>query len=386
MKTLAAILGALAIALSTQAIAQTQGVSKDEIVIGSLLDLSGPIVALGVPFRNAFQMRFDEANEAGGIHGRKIRFVVEDTGYDPKKAVLATQKLIERDKVFAVQGNLGSVVVNATMQSFVDAGIPHLFPGAPLVSTYEPVHKLKFAFMASYSVITPIGMKFLVKRDGYKKPGLLYQDDDTGHETMKGFDSVVKELNLQPCEKVSYKRGATDFSSQIAKLKAAGCDFVMLATIIRETIGAYTEARKIGWDVPMLVTIAGYSAQIHQLGGKDMEGLYAIMSYPHPYPAGASKELTQWIDSYKKRFGIEPNAFSVGGYGNADVTVKALEKAGPNLTVDTFVKALESINTGPDKLGSPGYTFSASDHLGVRVVKVAQIRSGRWEPVSDFMR
>jgi ABC-type branched-subunit amino acid transport system substrate-binding protein len=386
MKTLAAILGALAIALSTQAIAQTQGVSKDEIVIGSLLDLSGPIVALGVPFRNGYQMRFDEANAAGGIHGRRIRFVVEDTGYDPKKAVLATQKFIERDKVFAAIGNLGSVVVNATMQSFVDAGVPHLFPGAPLVSTYEPVHKLKFAFMASYSVITPIGMKFLIKRDGYKKPGLLYQDDDTGHETMKGFDSVVKELNLQSCEKVSYKRGATDFSSQIAKLKAAGCDFVMLATIIRETIGAYTEARKIGWDVPMLVTIAGYSAQIHQLGGKDMEGLYAIMAASHPYPAGASKELAQWIDSYKKRFNIEPNVFAVNAYSNADVTVKALEKAGPNLTVDTFVMAMETIKTAPDQIGSPAYTFSAANHLGNREVRVAQIRNGRWELVSDFLR
>jgi ABC-type branched-subunit amino acid transport system substrate-binding protein len=160
----------------------------------------------------------------------------------------------------------------------------------------------------------------------------------------------------------------------------------MLATVIRETIGAYTEARKIGWDVPMLVTIAGYSAQIHQLGGKDMDGLYAIMSYPHPYPDGASKELTQWIDSYKKRFNIEPNAFSVGGYGNADITVKALEKAGPNLTVDTFVKALESIKTSPDKLGNPGYSLSATDHLGIRVVRVAQIRNGRWEPVSDYMR
>ena len=86
--------------------AQTQGVSKSEIVVGSIQDLSGPIAALGTHFRNGLQMRFDEANAKGGVHGRKITLIVEDSGYDPKKAVLAAQKLIQRDKVFAAINTL----------------------------------------------------------------------------------------------------------------------------------------------------------------------------------------------------------------------------------------------------------------------------------------
>ena len=125
--------------------AQTQGVSKTEIVVGSIQDLSGPIAALGTHFRNGLQMRFDEANAKGGVHGRKITLIVEDSGYDPKKAVLAAQKLIQRDKVFAAINTLGSPVVMATMPLFLERDILHVFPAAPIPPTYEPAHKYKFA-------------------------------------------------------------------------------------------------------------------------------------------------------------------------------------------------------------------------------------------------
>src|SRR5437016_7902282 len=84
-----------------------QGISASEIVIGTHQDLSGPIKGWGVPVSNGMKMAVEEINAAGGINGRKIRLVVEDSGYDPKKAVLASQKLIERDKIFAMVGAMG---------------------------------------------------------------------------------------------------------------------------------------------------------------------------------------------------------------------------------------------------------------------------------------
>src|SRR5688500_5661141 len=102
MKLLATLLMML---LPLAAAAQAQGVSKDEIVVGTIQDLSGPLAALGTHFGNSLQMRFDEVNAGGGIHGRKIRLVAEDSGYDPKKGVLAAQKLLQRDKVFAAVSN-----------------------------------------------------------------------------------------------------------------------------------------------------------------------------------------------------------------------------------------------------------------------------------------
>lgn len=87
---------------TTQSLAANQGVSDTEVVIGSHNDLSGPFAAFGVPATKAAQLYFEEINAAGGVHGRKIRFVVEDHGYQVPKAVQAVNKLVNRDKVFAM--------------------------------------------------------------------------------------------------------------------------------------------------------------------------------------------------------------------------------------------------------------------------------------------
>ena len=382
MKRLATLL----ITLAPLAVAaQTQGISKDEIVVGTIQDLSGPLAALGTHFRNSLQMRFDEVNAEGGIHGRKIRLVAEDSGYDPKKGVLAAQKLVQRDKVFAAVSNLGSPVMLATMPLFLERKVLHLFPAAAHPSAYEPLHKYKFQNLPSYATQIEKAAPELVRKNGYKKVGILYQDDDFGQDVLAGTEAALKALNLPMCGKATYKRGATDFSSQVATLKGSGCDFVVLGTVLRETVGALAEARKSGWDVPMLVQAAGYSAQVPALGGKVTEGLYGTPLTPHPYPDEANKKLMAWIASYKQKFSADPNAYTAIGYAQADLFVMAAQKAGPKLTVESFAEALESLTREPDFLGSPRFTFSKSDHLGSRATRLAQIRNGRWENITDYM-
>jgi branched-chain amino acid transport system substrate-binding protein len=375
----------LAAAAPLAAGAQTQGVSKTEIAIGSIQDLSGPIAAIGTHFRNGLQMRFDEVNAKGGIHGRKVTLIVEDSGYDPKKAVLAAQKLIQRDKVFAAISTLGSPVVMATMPLFLERDVLHLFPGAPIPPTYEPLHKYKFANLPAYSVTTPLGVRYLVEKNGYRKIGIVYQDDDYGADVLKGTEQTLKALNLPLCAKASYKRGATDFSSQVATVKSAGCDFVVLGAVLREAAGLVGEARKSGWDVPMLATAAAYGAQLPELGGKATEGLYGIPLLPQPYPDEKNKPLMDWIAAFKSRFGVDPNYYSVLAYVSADLFVQATEKAGPNLTNDSFARAIEGLTREPDFFGAPRYRFSSTDHLGTRAARVEQIRNGRWEKVTDYL-
>src|SRR5512134_2624859 len=110
-----AVFAALALAAAPLALAQTQGVSDDEIILGTAQDLSGPVVSLSKPAVNGMLMRVEEINAAGGINGRKLRLVVEDHGYDPKKAVLAAQKLTQRDKIFATVGSIGTPTALAAM-------------------------------------------------------------------------------------------------------------------------------------------------------------------------------------------------------------------------------------------------------------------------------
>ncbi|MGQ5489872.1 ABC transporter substrate-binding protein [Thauera sp. ZXT1-4] len=359
--------------------------SDQDIVVGTISDLSGPIAMLGVPVRDGMLMRFDEVNAAGGVHGRRIRLAVEDAGYDPKRAVLAARKLVQHDQTFAFIANMGTPVVMATMPIIVDAGRLHLFPFSPHRATYEPLHPLKFQNFAPYYDYMKAATAHMVREKGYARACLLYQDDDYGLEVMKGVEAGLKQQGRELVERTSYKRGATDLSSQIARLRAARCEFVVLATVVRETVAAMAEARKIGWEVDMLVTASGYSAQTHELGGDAVEGLYGVSVLPHPYAEGARPELADWITRYRARFNAEPNVWSVMGYTLADLFVRTASATGPALTQEAFARTLERITFPPDFFGSPAYRFSAEDHLGNRHGRLAQIRGGRWVPITDYL-
>lgn len=359
--------------------------SDEDIVVGTISDLSGPIAMLGVPVRDGMLMRFDEVNAAGGVHGRRIRLAVEDAGYDPKRAVLAARKLVQHDRAFAFIANMGTPVVMATMPIIVDAGRLHLFPFSPHRATYEPLHPLKFQNFAPYYDYMKAATAHMVREKGYARACLLYQDDDYGLEVMKGVEAGLKQQGRELVERTSYKRGATDLSSQIARLRAARCEFVVLATVVRETVAAMAEARKIGWEVDMLVTASGYSAQTHELGGDAVEGLYGVSVLPHPYAEGARPELADWITRYRARFNAEPNVWSVMGYTLADLFVRTAAATGSALTQEAFARTLERITFPADFFGSPAYRFSAEDHLGNRHGRLAQIRGGRWVPITDYL-
>src|SRR5690606_20528570 len=135
---------------SNVAAAQPQGVTQDEILIGTLQDLSGPLAGYGKDLRNGMQLRVDEANTAGGVHGRKLKLLVEDTGYDPRRAVLGAQKLVNQEKVFVMAGSLGTAVNNAALPVLTSKGVMNFFPSALSRDMYVPVDKLKFAFLSSY--------------------------------------------------------------------------------------------------------------------------------------------------------------------------------------------------------------------------------------------
>ena len=377
---------AAALALgATAASAQSQGVTDKEIVIGSMQDLSGPLVAFSKQLKLGMEMRVDEINAAGGINGRKLKLVVEDHGYDPKKAVLATQKLVQKDKIFAMIGTIGTAPSLASMPILFDKNVPHLFPLTAAREMYEPVHRLKWSFAATYFDQIRSGVKYLAKQKGSKKVCTLYQDDDFGLEVMRGAEAGLKEIGLQLAERTTYKRGATDFSSQVAKMKDAGCDLVVLGTIIRETIGAIGTARKLGWNVDMLGSSAAYTELIHKLGGPAMNGFYATNTINVPYLDDASKNVRDWGQRYKERAKEDPAVFSVYGYQVVDLFAQIATKAGPKLTTDSFIGALESFTSTRDMFGADAMSFSKTKHLGSNRARVSQIANGKWTTVTDFL-
>jgi branched-chain amino acid transport system substrate-binding protein len=383
----AAVLAALAVSASL-ALAQnaSQGVTKNEIILGSIQDLSGPIAGFGKQVRNGMILRVEEINEQGGINGRKIKLIVEDSAYDPKKAVLAAQKLVNQDKIFAMVAHIGTAQNMAAMPVQFEKNVINFFPVTAAREMYEPFHRLKYSFAATYYDQMRTAVPKLAKDKAAKKVCTMYQDDEFGLEVVRGAEAGLKTINMELAEKTSYKRGATDFSSQVAKLKSSGCDLVVLGTIIRETIGAIGEARKTGYNPTFIGSSAAYTDLIHKLGGKAMDGLYATMTVQNPYLDEASQPIRFWANKYKTKFNEDPTVFSVYGYSIIDAFLAAARKAGPNLTTDSFVKAMDTMVLPPDMFGSAEATFGPKKRLGSELSRLSQIQDGKWKVVSDYVR
>ena len=392
-KALGLAVGALALA-HLPAFAQTkvtdEGISPTELVIGTHQDLSGPIKVWGVPVSNGMKMAVEEINAAGGINGRKLRMILEDNGYDPKKAVLATQKMIEHDKVFAMVGPMGSATVLAAQEILFDAGVLQLFPLTAAEFTFKfdpskPQERLKFNNLLPYVESTRAALKYMMETKNFKKPCLMHQDDEFGRSVLQGFNEQLAAMKVTPASITSYKRGASDFSAQIAKMKSDGCDMVMLGTVIRETIGAMSEARKLGWDVTFLGATPTNVLEVPTLGKDTVEGLYAASGFEIPYEDTARGKVKDWLANYKKEFGIDANTQAIIGYNAIMTFAYYANKAGKDLTGQKMLDELESGDKFLDIFNSPPTKFSKTNHLANTVTQVQQIQKGRWVLMKDSL-
>ena len=375
---------AAAAALTANVASAQQGVSKDEITLGTIQDLSGPLAGFGKQIRLGMMLAVDEINEQGGINGRKLKLLVEDSGYDPKKAVLAAQKLVNQDKIFAMVGHLGTAQNMAAMPVQFEKNVINWLPVTAAREMYEPLDRLKYSFAAPYYDQMLTAVPRLVKEKGAKKVCTIYQDDDFGLEVLRGGEAGLKTLNMEFAEKTSFKRGATDFSSQVSKMQSSGCDFVVLGTIIRETIGTIGTARKMGYSPTFLGSSAAYTDLIHKLGGKAMDGLYATMTVQNPYTDEQSQPIRFWANKYKTKFNEDPTVFSVYGYTITTAFQTAANKAGKNLTTDCFIKAADTLVVPPDIFGSAQQSFTATKRLASSESRLSQIQDGKWKTISEY--
>jgi ABC-type branched-subunit amino acid transport system substrate-binding protein len=380
---------ALMISAST-ALAQikttNQGISATEIVVGTHEDLSGPVKGWGVPVANGMKLAAEEINAAGGINGRKIKLVIEDSGYDPKRAVLATQKLIDRDQIFSMVGPMGSPTVLAAQDFVLDAGVTQLFPLTAAEFTFKldpakPQDRLKFSNLLPYVDSTRAALKYMMEWKHYKNPCIMFQDDEYGKNVLDGFTQQLAAMKIKSGTETSYKRGVSDFSAQVARMKADGCDLVVLGTVIRETIGAMTEARKIGWTVDFLGAGPTNVIEVPVLGKEAVEGLYAAALFEIPYEDTAQGKVKGWLANYKKMFGIAANTQAIIGYNAIETFAFYANLAGRELTGQSLLAALESGKEFHDIFGSPPVKFSPTNHLASAETMVQQIQNGRWKVI-----
>jgi len=363
------------------------GVSDTEIVIGTQNDLSGPAAILGKDLVNAARLRFDEANAAGGIHGRQIRFVVEDAQYQLPKAIQATNKLVNRDKIFAMFLSMGTPMNNAIMESLFEAGVPNLFPVSGGRQMVEPIRPMMFTGRGVYYDEVRAGIRYFVEERGAQKICVVYQDTDYGIEILEAAQDQTRAMDIELAAESAHKPTDTEFTAAVLRMRNAECDTVMMGTIYKDTMLIFEAARKMGWDeVDFVGQNASYSKAVAASESGAAEGYYAFVHIAVIYgDEDMSPEVAHWFKRYVDTFGTEPGYAAIEGYRNADALVVALEKAGRDLTAEGLVAALESMSNYTDIFGYT-MTFGPNDHKGVDSSTLMTVKDGRWIRLAESIQ
>ena len=360
-------------------LAHAGGVTDTEIVLGTHIDLSGPVAA-GMPMlRNAMQMRLDEANAAGGVNGRKFRLIVEDNGSQPQLAVRAVQKLIKSDDVFAIINPFGSGPNAATVKTATDAGVVVFGPWAAssIIQKVSGNSPLLFTTVQNYDSTTATGVSWAIKTWNAKKIGVIYQEGPFGDLVKAGMNAALKDANLTVAAEAAWKGGDIDFSSQVAKMKAANVDVILAGTVVRETVGVMAEVKKLGWkEVKVLTTLPGRSGIVAALGKDTVEGLYGIGGWKLHNADGTDAEAKKFQASFKQKFTVDPDENAANAYSYTDWFIKCAMAAGRNLTAESFAKAAQGV-AHQDFTTYSKQTF-IGNHVGPEYASIDMVKGGKW--------
>lgn len=346
-----------------------EGVSDTEIKIGVVSDLTGPTAIGGIGMADAIVSYFKEVNAAGGIHGRKVKVIVEDCAYSPARAVAAAKKLMAKDGIFAFVSPWGTAPSSALMPLAKKEKIPIAPACALSTSIYDPLKKYVFAAGTNYVDQSLFIVDYAVNTLKIKKPkiGLFCQDDDWGKDHIKGLEMARKKYGLPPLSVQSYKYNAVEFNSQVINLMRAKPDVVIVASAIKSGAMFLQAAAKMKFKsvfiasntlgfVPILKLAGPYGANlkvvnIFAMPDEDIPGMNKLTAAAKKYFGD------KWMPANQK---IHP--YYVYGWVNAMIFAEGLKKAGKNLTREGLVKAMESIKDfDPQGLMGP-VSYSAKSH------------------------
>lgn len=383
-RVLAGVAGALAApTIIGKAATATRGVTDTEILIGTMTDLSGVTAVQGVNNANAMRLAFDEANESGGIHGRKIRWIVEDNEYIVPKAVQAMNKLLNLDNIFFAIGNGGTPHNDAVMPAMFEKNVPNVFPLTCARSMYEPFNRLKFGQFASYYDQMRAGVRYFAERKGKKTIGSMYQDTDFGRDVHAGVVAQTQAMGLKLASETAHRPTDTDFNAALTRHHDAGCDLICLGTIVKDTTIILQTARKMGWNVEFCGQFASYSTAVAEAPGAPAEGFYSMAPALYRYPDDPAPAVRAFTAKYRQRFGIDVNYLGEAGYTAATFVIAALQQSGRDLTLDSFIAGMESMRDWHDVFGGPALSLSATDHHASNRSFLSRVKSSRWTPVVE---
>ena len=361
------------------------GVTDNSVLVGCSNSFSGPLVYPGTQLvNNGLESYIGYVNAQGGVNGRKIKTQYYDDGYKPQNAVGNTKRLVEQDKVFAILASQGTGPVMATVKYLTQNKVPLLFPfqGAPISG-----QKTIFSSFTPYPNQSELVVTWLVKVKGYKRIGILYQDDAYGSAFKNPGQKTLQKLGLKWAAAESYKRGVKDLSAQVAKLRKANLDAVLLVATPPPGATFLKEAHKQGWKDTKIISSGPLTDEKYiNLSGGVGEGVWGLSLWPDPVHSKdpAVAEYRKIVDKYGKDRDKTPNRYSLYGYFFAKLFVEGLERAGRNLTRNSYIAALEGIKNWESGI-APAVSFSASDHLAQNSGFMVEVQQSVFRPISGWL-
>jgi branched-chain amino acid transport system substrate-binding protein len=362
------LLASAAIALSGVMPAHAEtGVTKDTIKIGIFAPMTGKSAIFG-KYIIGVQAYYKMINDQGGINGRKIVTYLEDDACDPATAVAATKKLVAQEGVFMLHAGVCTANIMAVKDDMLRQGVPFMNLGAAGSSITVPTVANMYSPLPNTIVVGRTLVNFAMSRPNTKRLAVISHPDDWGHSQVDpAIELLKKQYNLEFVENVTMERGATDITPQILKLRQSKPDVVLSFLYPTETAIFVREAHKYGLNTPLLACFgASYEDTVRRVdNAAASKNLYVF----HALAGAANGEkMKKWADMIHK-YGNpkeEIENFVLSGIGGAEVIVEALKKAGPDLTRQKFIDALNSIKDYDTGVLSAPITFTPEDHGGVK--------------------
>ncbi len=354
------------------------GVTATTIRIGMFGPLTGPVSIYGYPINDGAIAVYKAVNDAGGINGRKIEIVQEDDACDPAKARAAVKKLISADGVFMIHGGSCSGATVAIRDVVTDEQVPFMVMAATLDRISVPVSKYVFTTTAPGTTDGAEIMRFVRSMPNVKRIGIVHHTDEWANAKMEGIRAGLAQPGLTLVDDEVLERNATDATTQVLHLKDAKPDVVLFITYPGESAVFLRDARKFGLTGPFVGTngVSDLLDLAQRAGGLDaVKDVYATAFLKGPVGSPQLQEATDLLTKYFPN--DKTQSVSFYGMSGAYAVIDALRRAGPDLTREKFIQALETTKGAP---AGPAYceiTITPTNHQGCTSEQMWTVKDGK---------
>jgi branched-chain amino acid transport system substrate-binding protein len=386
MKRLLIVAAATLFAVAPSVGAQQQGVSSDTVTIGAHGPITGPAAYIGLAGRDGMLLAIKEINAAGGVNGRKIVAVFEDDGHSPTKALAAVKKLVEQDKVFAVVSVGGSNATVGAVDYMKEKGVPYYvsIASAPQV-TWPHARNLFRGGTTETARYGELYAEFLATYYKAKRIAIISgREEYPRNEGDATVDKLKSWFQMAPAVRVEFNIGDKDFTPQLVDVQKSNPDVIAFFGNPAEAAIAMRQAKELGLKQPFFVGSNMVDPGLVTAAKSSAEGVMGFSLIPY-LPGSKASDMVKWEAAWKKEYPSapagRPNNFDLLAYGDMYVLGEAMKRAGPNLTTDGLIVALEGIQNyrvGP--VATPR-TFSTKHHIGNLALVPMMVKDGQWEPV-----